>query len=95
MNNFFYYHAPIWNGLFYMNLDCDTHIHNIDTKHRNPNGLNITYLWHWQLGHIGHKCMKKLHNVGILKSFDFESFEAYLMGKMTETPFKGFVQRAS
>ena len=42
--------------------------------------------------------MKKLHSDGLLKSFDFESFdacEACLMGKMTKTPFKGFVERAT
>ena len=41
--------------------------------------------------------MKKLHEDGLLSSFDFESFEiceAYLLGKMTKTPFTGFPERA-
>jgi hypothetical protein len=48
------------------------------------------YLWHCRLGHIGVKCMKKLHANGFLKSLDYESFETCepcLMGKMTKTPF--------
>ena len=35
MNNIFYGHAPLVNGLFLLNLDRgDTHIHNIDAKRR-------------------------------------------------------------
>jgi hypothetical protein len=60
--------------------------------------MNFTYLWHCQLGHIGHKRMKKLHQDGLLQSLNFESFdtcEACLIGKMAITPFSGFVERAS
>ena len=33
MDNLFYGHASLVNGLFLLNLDCsDTHIHNIDAK---------------------------------------------------------------
>ena len=42
--------------------------------------------------------MKKLHADGLLKSFDFESFEtceACLLGKMTKTSFAGHSERAS
>ena len=42
--------------------------------------------------------MKKLHEDGLLSSFDFESYETYeacLLGKMTKTPFTGFPKRAS
>jgi hypothetical protein len=42
--------------------------------------------------------MKKLHNDGLLTSFDFESYEtceACLLGKMTKAPFSGFPERAS
>ena len=54
--------------------------------------------WHGRLGHIGVKRMKKLHADGHLDSLDFGSLdtcEPCLMGKMTRTPFKGFVQRTS
>jgi hypothetical protein len=50
------------------------------------------------LGHISEKRMKKLHNDGLLTSFDFESYEtceACLLGKMTKMPFLGFSERAS
>ena len=42
--------------------------------------------------------MKKLHENGLLSSFDFESYEtceACLLGKMTKTSFTGFPERAS
>jgi hypothetical protein len=42
--------------------------------------------------------MKKLHTVGLLTSFDFESYEtseACLLGKMTKMSFSGFPERAS
>ena len=98
MNDIFYGHAPIKNGLFIMNLESERNVFNIDTKRRRTNDLNSTYLWHCRLGHIGHKRMKKLHSDGLLQSLDFESFdtcEACLMGKMAKTPFTGYVERAS
>src|SRR5664279_884136 len=97
-NNIFYAHAPVRGGLFMLDLEGETHIHNTDAKRWKSNDLNTTYLWHCRLGHIGHKRMKKLHSAGILNSFDFESFdtcEACLMGKLVKTPFKGIVERAS
>ena len=50
-----------------------------------------TYLWHCRLRHIGVKRMKKLHANGLLESFD--TCEPCLMGKMTETPFSGTMER--
>jgi 5'-3' exoribonuclease 2 len=44
------------------------------------------------------KTHEELHNNGILKSFDFGSYdicEACLVGKMTKNIFKGFVKQAS
>ena len=44
------------------------------------------------------KHISKLHQHGIFKSFDFESFktyESYLLGKMTKTPFTGHGERAN
>jgi hypothetical protein len=95
MNNIFYGHAPIIDGLFIMNLESEWNIYNINAKHRKTNDMNSTYLWHCQLGHIGHKRMKKLHQDGLLQSLDFESFDsckACLIGKMTQTPFSGYVE---
>ena len=42
--------------------------------------------------------MKKLHSDGLLDSLDFGSLdtcEPCLVGKMTKTPFNGFMERAS
>ena len=62
-------HTPKVNGL--LNLDrSDTHIHNIDAKRCKINNDSATYLWHYYLGHIGVKRMKKLHADGILESLD-------------------------
>ena len=55
-------------------------------------------MWHCCLGHIGVKCMKKLHADGILESLDYESLDACepcLLGKMTKTPFSGTLERAT
>ena len=98
MNNVFYCHAPVQNGLFVIDLVQETHIHNTDAKHRNTNELNTIYLWHCGLGHIGRKRMKKLHRDGLLTSFDFESYdtcEACLMGKMARASLNGVVERAT
>ena len=54
---------------------------------------SATYLWHCRLGHIGVKCIKKLHSDGLLESLD--ACEPCLMGKMTKTPFSGTIERAT
>ena len=83
MNETFYGHTPNVNGS--LNLDhSDTHIHNIDAKRCKVNNDSATYLWHFRLGHIGVKHMKKLHANGLLESLDYESVDACepcLMGK--------------
>ena len=85
------------NGL--LDLDCsDTHIHNIEAKRCKVNNDSATYLWHCRLGHIGVKCVKKLHADGLLESLDYESLDACepcLMGKMTKTLFSGTMERAT
>ena len=96
MNKTFYGHTPNVNGS--QNLDrSDTHIHNIEAKRCKVNNDSATYLWHCRLGHIGVKCMKKLHADGILESLDYVSLDACkpcLMGKMTKTLFFGTMKRA-
>ena len=73
MNNIFYGHAPLMSGVFLLNLDSsDTHVHNIEAKRHKFNNDSATYLWHCRLGHIGVKCMKKLHSDGLLESLDYE-----------------------
>ena len=77
-----------------LNLDHgDTNIHNIDAKTCKVDNYSATYLWHCRLGHIGVKRMKKLHTDGLLESLG--TCEPCLMGKMTETPFSGTMERAT
>ena len=80
------------NGL--LDLDrSDTHIHNNEAKRCKVNNDSATYLWHYRLGHIGVKRMKKLHTDVILESLD--ACEPCLMGKMTKTPFSATIERAT
>ena len=95
----FYGHAPLVNGLFLLNLERDvTHIHSVNSNKCKVDNDSPTYLWHYRLGHIGVKRMKKLHADGLLESLDYESFDTCkpcLMGKMTKTPFSGTMERAT
>ena len=64
MNKTFYGHTL--NGL--LNLDrSNTHIHNIDAKRCKVDNDSATYLWHYHLGHIAVKCIKKFHADGMLE----------------------------
>ena len=97
MNKTFDGHTPNKNSLLALD-HSDTHIHNIDAKRCKVNNDSATYLWHYRLGHIGVKRMKKLHKDGFLESLGYESFDACepcLLGKMTETPFSGTMERAT
>ena len=88
----FYGFAPIVGGLFILNLECGNDVFNVEAKCLKKADTTTTFMWHCHLGHIGKKCMQRLHKDGVLPSFDFESFdtcEACLMGKMTKTPFMG------
>ena len=94
MSNIFYGHLPLKSGLFLMNLDSsDTHIHNVEAKRCRVDNDSATYLWHCCLGHIGVKCMKKLHSDGLLESLG--TCEPCLMGKMTKTPFSRTMERGT
>jgi hypothetical protein len=92
----FYVHVPVRNGLYVLDLDCNaTHINSVDAKRCKLSDDNTIFVWHCCLGHIGIKRMRKLHQDGLLGSLDFDSFdtcEPCLMGKMTRTPFTGFVE---
>ena len=95
MNKTFYGHIPNENSL--LDLDrSDTHIHNIDAKRCKVDNDSATYLWHYRLGHIGVKHMKKLHTDGLLDSLVFEKFETcepcLLVYMHEETPCKWIVR---
>ena len=92
--------ADSYYGLYVLNLDKpnDANIYNINTKKSKPNDLNPTYLWHCRLGHINEKRISKLHQDGLLESFDFESFEnckSCILWKMTKDHFNGQSERAA
>ena len=75
VNKTFCGQTPKVNGL--LNLErSDTYIHNIKAKRCKVNNDSATYLWHFHLGHIGVKRMKKLHKDGLLESLDYESLDA-------------------
>ena len=96
MNKTLYGYTPNENSSLDLDLN-NTHIHNIETKRCKVNNDSATYLWHYRLGHIGVKRMKKLHADGLLESLDYESVDACepcLMGKMTKTLFFGTMKRA-
>ena len=97
MNKTLYGYTPNENSSLDLNRS-DTHNHNIETKRCKVNNDSATYLWHYRLGHIGVKRMKKLHADGLLESLDYESLDACepcLMGKMTKTLFSGTMERAT
>ena len=88
----FYAKAYLQDGLYVMNLQKsnNSYVYNITTKKFKSNDLNSTYLLHCRLGHINEKCISKLHQVGLLNSFDFKSYdtcESCLLGKMKKDPF--------
>ena len=73
-------------------------VYNIDTKRFKSNDLNPTYFWHCRLGYVNENRIFKLHQDGLIHSFDLESFEtceSCLLGKMTKAPFAGHSKRAS
>ena len=99
-DNIFYGYAPCIGGLYVLETkDADEMpVYNVNIKKSKSNDLNSTYLWHCRLGHINEKRISKLHQSGLLHSFDYESFdtcESCLLGKMTKTPFTGQSERAT
>jgi hypothetical protein len=96
-NSIFYAHYPLVNGLYVLYLE-DQSVYNINAKRARLNDLNSTFIQHFYLGHINKKRIEKLHKDGLLNSFDFESFdtyESYLLDKMTKALFTGQSERAS
>jgi hypothetical protein len=71
-----YVHAPDHDGLYI--LDLVTNINSVDVKRCKHGDDNATNIWHWCLGHIGVKRMKKLHKDGLLDSLDFDSFDTLI-----------------
>ena len=94
----FYGNAHLPNGLYVLNLEQPKPIYNIDNKRFKSNDLNPTYFWHCCLDHVNEKRILKLHQDGLIHSFDLESFEtceSCLLGKMTKAPYVGHIEKAS
>jgi hypothetical protein len=73
-NGIFYAHCLIVNGLYVLDLE-DKSVCNINAKRARLNDLNPTFICHCRLGHINEKRIERLHNDGLLSSFDFQSFD--------------------
>jgi hypothetical protein len=87
----FYANAFISNGLYLLDLVNDRHVFNINNKRLKVSHTNETLLWHYRLGHINEKRIRKLQQANLLYSLDSEAIEtceSYLTGKMTKSPFK-------
>ena len=94
----FYGNAHLSNGLYVLNLEQPKPIFNIDTKRFKSNDLNPKYFWYCRLGHVNEKRILKLHQDGLIHSFDLQSFEtceSCLLDKMTKAPFVGHSETTS
>jgi hypothetical protein len=70
-DSIFYVHALDRDGLYVLDLDCnETHINSVYAKRCKLSDDNTMFMWHYCLGHVGVKHMKKFHSDGFLGSFD-------------------------
>ena len=79
-------------------LDTTPHIMNVNVSKRKRDEVNNAYLWHCRLGHIHEGMIQKLLYYGYLDPFDYVSYatyEPYLRGKLTNSPFSGTGERAT
>ena len=94
MQTLFYGISHLSNGLYVLNLEQPKPIYNIDTKRFKTNDLNPLGIVVWAMS----MRILKLHQDGLIHSFDLESFEtceSCLLGKMTKAPLDGHNERAS
>ena len=58
--------------------------------------MNVTYLWHYHLGHISESRINKLYKKKFFDPYDYQSFRTYkscLIGKMIKTLFSRYGER--
>ena len=75
----YYGSSCMMNGLYM--LEMNKPVFNINNKQLKTSHESTTYMRHCRLGHINKKCIKKLHEIGLLGKFDLESIytcESYL-----------------
>ncbi|GJR10471.1 retrotransposon protein, putative, ty1-copia subclass [Tanacetum coccineum] len=99
-NNLVYFCAIPRDDIYEIYLSSsntnDSSMYAISNKRAKLN-LDSTLLWHYRLGHINKKCMKKLQHDRLLDSTDIKSFEkcvSCMSGKMTRKPYSHQVERA-
>ena len=86
LNGVLYVIGTLCNGIYI--LDMSNPILTIhDNKILKQDSLKSSYLWHCCLGHISEILMSKLHKDGSLGSFDYDTCEFCLLGKITKLPF--------
>jgi GAG-pre-integrase domain len=94
-NGLFYASVFFVNGLYV--IDLGTPIYGISTKRFKTSNTNSSFMWHYRLGHINEKRIKKLQEDELLDQFDWESIdrcESCLLGKMTKVSFNKVNERA-
>ncbi|GJX92221.1 retrotransposon protein, putative, ty1-copia subclass [Tanacetum coccineum] len=99
-NNLVYFCAIPRDDIYEIDLSSfntnDSSMYAISNKRAKLN-LDSTLLWHWCLGHISKKRIKKLQHDGLLNSTNIKSFEKYvscMSGKMARKPYSHQVERA-
>ena len=68
------------------------------SKHPKIDNVSESYLWHCRLGHMNKNRIDSLIKEYVFKIDDCETlptYESYLFGKMTKSPFKEKDERAS
>ena len=87
--NKFYSSGYIDNNLLLLALNKNIFLIDKNMK-RKREDINIKYLWHYRLGHIGELRINKLYKEEFFDPYNNESLktcESYLIGKMTKTLF--------
>ena len=95
-NDLIYASAYYFNGLYLIDLELP--VNNVNVKRLKTSDSNSSSLWHYRLGHINEKRIKKLHEDGLLGQLDWESIdrcESCLLGKMAKAPFNKSNERAT
>nr|GEZ73396.1 hypothetical protein [Tanacetum cinerariifolium] len=99
-NNMVYFSAIPRGGIFEIDLSNsytnESFIYVVSNK-RAKLDLDSALLWHYRLGHISKKRIKKLQHDGLLDSSDLGDFEkciSCMSGKMARKPYTHQVERA-
>ena len=90
------------DSLYHLHMDVSANIsEQVETavgSKRPRDEMNLKYMWHLRLGHIGEERINKLDKDGLLGSLTSESYpvcESCLQEKLTKLPFVGQGERAT